>query len=148
MRSDHEGTGDESDLKGREPKSFWGDTLRIQYAENPGAFLGIGGQLSQGWRLLIITGFNSVLLLIVGVLLWKHWQMDWVRFIALALLLAGGIGNLIDRISQNGLVTDFLNIGIGPLRTGIFNVADMAITMGVFMFFIMSWHEDRKKATA
>ena len=45
-------------------------------------------------------------------------------------ILAGGIGNLIDRILNNGLVTDFINVGIGPLRTGIFNVADIAFTCG------------------
>lgn len=43
----------------------------------------------------------------------------------------GGIGNLVDRILLSGLVTDFINIGIGNLRTGIFNVADMAIMTGV-----------------
>jgi signal peptidase II len=44
---------------------------------------------------------------------------------------SGGIGNLIDRFCQHGEVTDFLNIGIGSLRTGIFNVADFALLMGV-----------------
>ena len=53
----------------------------------------------------------------------------------LALLLAGALGNLIDRIRWDGLVIDFLNLGIGPLRTGVFNVADMAVT-NPFDFFL------------
>jgi signal peptidase II len=53
-----------------------------------------------------------------------------VQHLAVVLLLAGGIGNLIDRLFHGGLVIDFLNVGIGPLRTGIFNVADVAIMAG------------------
>jgi len=40
------------------------------------------------------------------------------------------MGNLIDRVWNNGLVTDFINVGIGPVRTGVFNVADLAVTFG------------------
>ncbi len=53
-----------------------------------------------------------------------------MQHLAVVLLLAGGIGNLIDRLFHGGLVIDFLNVGIGPVRTGIFNVADMAIMAG------------------
>jgi signal peptidase II len=50
------------------------------------------------------------------------------------LIIGGGLGNLIDRIINKGSVIDFMNIGIGPIRTGIFNVADLAIMAGVLMF--------------
>lgn len=56
-----------------------------------------------------------------------------IETIALSLAVGGGIGNLIDRIAF-GSVTDFLNFGIGQVRTGIFNVADMAIMAGLFLF--------------
>jgi signal peptidase II len=46
------------------------------------------------------------------------------------------LSNLIDRIVYDGRVIDFLNIGIGPLRTGIFNIADMAIT-GAAVFLVV-----------
>jgi len=62
-----------------------------------------------------------------------------VRFsvvLAVSLFFAGGIGNLIDRISHDGLVIDFINIGIGPVRTGIFNVADVAVMIGFFILFL------------
>ena len=58
------------------------------------------------------------------------WNMPLANFVALVLVLAGGIGNVIDRVLHNGLVTDFLNLGIGPVRTGIFNVADMVLVIG------------------
>ncbi len=51
-------------------------------------------------------------------------------FVPLVCVLSGGIGNLIDRLSNDGLVTDFINVGIGPIRSGVFNVADIAITFG------------------
>jgi len=48
----------------------------------------------------------------------------------LTLILCGGIGNLIDRIFYQGMVIDMINFGIGNLRTGILNLADLAITFG------------------
>jgi signal peptidase II len=110
--------------------SFLGDTLRIQYAENPGAFLGAGSQLSPSTRFAILVVVNALFLgLIAGLVIFKRPAGRW-QHLAIVLLLAGGIGNLIDRVFHNGLVIDFLNVGIGPLRTGIFNVADMAIMTG------------------
>ena len=52
------------------------------------------------------------------------------RLAGCGLLVSGAVGNLIDRVRFDGLVIDFLNVGLGPLRTGIFNVADMAIMAG------------------
>jgi signal peptidase II len=63
-------------------------------------------------------------------------RLDAWRAVALALLAASGLGNLIDRVMQHGLVTDFLNVGIGPLRTGIFNVADMVGMIGIAIFLL------------
>ena len=54
----------------------------------------------------------------------------------LALLLSGAVGNLIDRLRYDGLVIDFLNFGVGPLRSGIFNVADMAIMAGALLLML------------
>ena len=59
--------------------------------------------------------------------------------IALALFLGGGFGNLIDRFTNDGRVIDFMHIGIGSLRTGIFNVADMALLAGVALLGLYSW---------
>ena len=48
----------------------------------------------------------------------------------------GGLSNLIDRVTQGGNVTDFLNVGAGPIRTGIFNCADMALMLGVAILIL------------
>jgi signal peptidase II len=119
------------------PLSFWGDTLRVQYAENPGAFLGAGGGLSERSRFWILVVLNAAFLaLIVGVMLVRRNLAPW-QALAAVLLVAGGVGNLIDRVFHDGLVIDFLNVGIGPLRTGIFNVADMAIMAGFAILIVV-----------
>jgi signal peptidase II len=60
--------------------------------------------------------------------------------LAFAMVAAGGIGNLIDRIFREGRVVDFMNMGITlkqfSIRTGIFNVADLAIMAGLFMIIL------------
>ena len=53
-------------------------------------------------------------------------------------MISGGFSNLYDRITNHGGVVDFMNMGVGSLRTGIFNVADMAIMAGVLLLVIYS----------
>lgn len=116
--------------------SFAGDTFRLQYAENSGAFLSLGASLPDPWRHLVFTVFVGIFLLgLLGYLLISR-SLPSAAIICLSFVFAGGISNLIDRIAYDGRVIDFLNIGIGPLRTGIFNLADMAITFGaLFLAF-------------
>lgn len=118
-------------LKERGTFSFLGDTVRLQYMENPGAFLGLGSTLSPTIRFWLFTVMNIVVLIAVLWLGKDYWLLNGFTLSLGALFLAGGIGNTIDRIRYNGMVIDFLNLGIGSLRTGVFNVADMAITFAV-----------------
>lgn len=110
---------------------FLGDSLRLRYTENPGAFLSLGERLPGEWRYLLLTLLVGVVLVGLFVYLLRGKSGDARTTTALALILGGGVGNLIDRLAHHGRVVDFLNVGIGPLRTGIFNVADLAITCGV-----------------
>lgn len=68
----------------------------------------------------------------------------WPRrsLVGVAIFLAGGASNLLDRITY-GMVIDFMNVGIGPLRTGIFNVADMAIMLGAGFFLLEGYRSAR-----
>ncbi|WP_437205944.1 signal peptidase II [Planctomicrobium sp. SH664] len=119
--------------KDQPPLIYLNDLFRIQYAVNTGAFLSLlaGNPAATFW---VLTVLNSVMLLAVTWYLLKSERLTWLMFLPWALILAGGIGNLIDRI-RFGHVIDFMNLGIGSLRTGIFNVADIAITAG-FLFFL------------
>jgi signal peptidase II len=117
-------------------QSFLGDTLRLTHAENPGAFLGAGASLSPLLRAAIFQG--AVGLIVLGLLLWALLarQLGTWSTVAITLLAASGLGNLIDRVAHHGLVTDFLNLGFGPLRTGIFNVADMVGIIGIVILLL------------
>ena len=126
------------------PQLYFGGILRLEYVRNPGAFLGMGGTLSAQQRFWFLTVVNALAMLALGYVLVTRWNMPRIHFAAWALVLAGGIGNLIDRVGQQGLVTDFLNLGLGRFRTGIFNVADMAITAGFGLFLWIWWHDERK----
>jgi signal peptidase II len=55
-------------------------------------------------------------------------------------VIGGGISNLLDRLIQDGGVTDFLSVGFGEFRTGIFNLADVYILLGSFIlgYYIFS----------
>jgi len=119
------------------PIIYLGDLFRLQYATNTGAFLSLGSQLPEGVREYVLTGLNSIILLVVGALLLARQSIRPPVVLGLALILSGGIGNLIDRIFRGGVVVDFMNMGIpwGPfqVRTGIFNIADVAIMAGLFL---------------
>ena len=117
-------------LSGTGIHSFLSDTFRLQYAQNPGAFLSFGESLSPALRYdSFVIGVG---VLVVGLIAWAvvGARLTWLQRAALAAVGAGGIGNLIDRIRFDGAVTDFLNLGLGPLRTGIFNVADTIVMLG------------------
>ena len=58
-----------------------------------------------------------------------RWNWDRLSKLGLVLFVAGGASNWVDRVAQ-GSVVDFLNVGVGPVRTGVFNVADVAIMLG------------------
>jgi signal peptidase II len=62
------------------------------------------------------------------------------------LFVAGGISNLADRVIR-GSVVDFMNVGVGPLRTGIFNVADLAIMAGALLVAVAVMSADRRAQT-
>jgi signal peptidase II len=66
--------------------------------------------------------------------------------LGMALIWGGGVSNFADRILSDGRVVDFLNLGIGSLRTGIFNVADVAIMAGVGLL-ILAWTRNTKGTT-
>jgi signal peptidase II len=128
-------------LSGSPGRSFLGNTLRLEYAENTGAFLGLGANWPRDLRVGVFTIGNALLLLlVVGVGFSRAWSRPGL--IGLALLFAGGASNLVDR-ALRGSVVDFMNVGLGPLRTGIFNVADVAILVGVSLVLLAS-HRSRE----
>ncbi len=118
--------------------SLAGDLARLQYAENPGAFLSLGASLPENWRrTLFTTGAGALLLALLVYILFVS-QGGACSQMALSLVCGGGLSNFYDRFAHGGCLVNFLKVGIGPLRTGIFNVADMAILLGIVVLALSS----------
>ena len=128
-------------LEGLGPHSYWGGSLVLLYSENSGAFLGLGAALTDTTRFWLFTVGVAALLFLFGFKL--HRASSLIELIGWSLVVAGGLGNLIDRILRDGRVIDFLRIGVGGLRTGIFNLADAAIVAGLLALLVSAFLPER-----
>ena len=121
-------------LAGTDGRSFLADTVRLAYAENTGGFLSLGADLPAPVRTAVFTIATGLVMVgLAAVAIRDRWT-GW-RAIGVTLFIAGGLSNWVDRVVR-GSVVDFMNIGVGGLRTGIFNVADVAIMIGVVVFLL------------
>ena len=120
-------------LKGQGPIHVVDGLFKLVYAENPGAFLGLGRSLPDGARsALLIVGVAALLAAISVVVV--RTKLAPALFWGLPLVVAGGAGNLVDRmVRPGGRVVDFAVLGIGPVHTGVFNVADVYIVAGALL---------------
>lgn len=107
-------------------QSHFAGVFRIEYAENTGAFLSLGAGLPKWARTVLLT-IGPALALAAIAAIKNHWV--GLPLVGASLVFAGGVSNLADRVAR-GSVVDFMNVGIGTLRTGIFNVADIAVLLG------------------
>ena len=126
------------ELKGRSPVSFLGETVRLTYAENAGGFLSLGAELPRPVRTGIFIVCMSLFVLGMFGFALAGRTLGWAQVLAMGLLAAGGVGNLVDRIAR-GYARDFIFLRMGTVHTGVFNVADIAITLGVALLLIRSW---------
>lgn len=116
-------------LAGRGTHSYLGDSVRLVYVENAGAFLSLGATWPEWARRGVLGGAVAAALVGIAFLAWRH-RTGGAMPLGLCLILAGGASNLFDRLAW-GHVVDFMVLRAGPLQTGVFNVADVAITVGV-----------------
>ena len=132
----------ETALEGRGVVSLLGGVVRFELAENPGAFLSMGANLPTWLR----TGVLMIgVPLMLGALCYTLLRQDRIgrwEIVAAAAMAGGGLANWIDRLMDGGTVTDYVSIGVGSLRTGIFNFADVAVMAGLAMFLVLGWREE------
>jgi signal peptidase II len=122
-------------FEGSPPRDFLAHTVIIDYEENTGAMLSIGAGLPAPVRFWLFTFGISLLLAILGVFVFLR-SRSVSEIASGALAIGGGLGNLYDRLTYNGAVIDFISIGIGSLRTAIFNLADVLILTGVLLYLV------------
>lgn len=119
------------------PRTFGRGLLTLLHTENTGAFLSIGADLPEFVRTIVFAGFVSVMLVMFTIAVVRGSIAKTGDNVAAAMIIGGGFGNLIDRVLRSGRVTDFLYLEAGPLHTGVFNLADVAITAGVIWLIVM-----------
>jgi signal peptidase II len=121
-------------LEGLPARSFLADTIRLEFVENTGGFLGLGANLPPRARTALFTVATGMMLLgLIALAIGRQWRR--LPLFGLALFVAGGASNWADRVVR-GSVVDFMNVGVGSLRTGIFNVADVAIMLGAALLLL------------
>lgn len=119
-------------LKEQPMKSYLNDVFRLVYAENTGAFLSLGSDMNDTLRYWVLAVVPVLVLLYIFFHVLTAKNLHVVQQAAFGFILGGGLSNIYDRIME-GRVVDFMNMGFGTLRTGIFNVADMSIMLGLFL---------------
>jgi len=124
-------------LKGKETISLFYNTIVFKYTENTGAFLSVGSDFPDGLKYIVFI-ILPVIICLYGLYYCAFKLADKKMVIIIVSIIGGGLGNLADRLFNDFRVVDFINFGIGTLRTGILNVADMSVTFGVIFLAIYS----------
>ncbi|HTO91522.1 MAG TPA: signal peptidase II [Candidatus Sulfotelmatobacter sp.] len=117
-------------LAGRPPVRLIGDYVQLTYALNSGVAFSLGAGSRFPFYLFSIAAALVILWLFARGRVPRQGQQ-----FALALILGGALGNLVDRVSS-GLVVDFVELGIGRFHWPVFNLADSAVTVGVALFIL------------
>ncbi len=124
-----------SNIRDHERIHILENNLILTKVENTGAAMSFGQDFSPVIKLLIFQVFPVLVMLYLCYYLVSAEKKIGVNFIAMAFIIGGGIGNVIDRVIYQS-VTDFVYLEFGPLHTGIFNMADLSVTIGVLALII------------
>jgi signal peptidase II len=119
-----------------------GDFFILRYAENQGAFLSLGSNWPVFWRRIVFSALTLSIVIAAIVYMIRQERMSLAKTSFLSLIIGGGFGNLLDRLTRGGCVADFMNLGIGRVRTGIFNFADVFIMAGILLFIMAQIREE------
>jgi len=109
---------------------------RIVHWFNTGAAFGSFEEF--GWVFTILA------FVVVGLIIYYYPQVedqDWWLKLAMGLQMGGALGNAIDRLTNDGKVTDFISVG----TFAVFNVADASISVGVVVLLLGVWFKERNE---
>ena len=131
-------------LKDKAAISYFNDVFRLEYVENTGAALSIGDNLSKTVSFWLLSIIPLALLAAASVYVIRNSnKMSWFKLFSFSLIIAGGLGNIFDRMVFDRHVTDFMIISFKSLHTGIFNFADVFVTAGAVMLLVS--YRDKKR---
>lgn len=116
--------------------AFAGELVRFQLALNSGGFLSLGERLPEALRHAFFLFAAPLGVTLLAASAFRSAARSRAALAGLALLCGGGLANWLDRLLNAGAVTDFVSLGMGWLRTGIFNIADVAIMAGAALLLL------------
>ena len=122
---------------------FINNYLTITKIENTGAFLSVGNALPQPIKFILLTIIPLLVLGLALTYLLTNKNLSNIAILGICFVVGGGIGNIYDRLIY-GSVTDFLHLDFGLFQTGIFNMADVSIMVGMFMIIAESYFNRSK----
>lgn len=112
--------------------SIFGNWFTLTKVENTGAFLSAGSALPDLIRIILLSVFPIIFLAYGLYMVLAKRNMSNLQIVGWCFVIGGGTGNLYDRI-VHGSVTDFLHLDLGLFQTGIFNLADVSIMIGMLI---------------
>lgn len=116
--------------------------LHISHVRNTGVAFGMFADASRNGSRWLLTVFGLVALGLIATLFYRASMKERGLLVALAMVMGGAVGNLLDRISS-GAVTDFIAVYLGTYRWPDFNVADSAISIGLILILFDSFRGRR-----
>jgi signal peptidase II len=123
--------------------SYFHNSFQLVYAENTGAAMNFGDNLPKTASFWLLSMLPLAFLVFLSAYVIRHSkEMSLPKTLSFALIISGGIGNIIDRILFDRHVTDFMILGTNNIHTGIFNFADVCVTAGAIGLLI--FYRDRK----
>lgn len=128
------------------PRDVVGDAVRFTLTFNPGAAFGMHLGRASWWA------FPALTVLILGFLVRLYRSLppaERALRVAIAAVMGGALGNLVDRFRSPAGVVDFIDVGVGDVRFWTFNVADSAVSIGAVLLVLLLWRfESRMQAAA
>ncbi len=121
---------------------LWYPHLTLTKVENSGAFLSFGSSLSSPVRFIILSILPCIALILGLVFLFTKTNLSKTLLVGICFVIGGGLGNVYDRILY-GSVTDFIHIDFIVFETGVFNLADLSIMVGMVIIVYNSWFVEK-----
>ncbi len=123
------------------PQRVLGEVVRLTLSYNQNAAFGLSLGIGSRWTYVVLAVI--ALAVLAGLYRSTPARQRW-QILSLALIAAGAVGNLIDRVRSDRGVVDFIDVGIGDVRWWTFNVADSAITVGAIILALTLWATDER----
>ena len=125
-------------LAGRPAITIVEGAVSLQYVENRDSAFGLLRRMAPTTRRPLLVAASLLATSLILAFWWRRRRDGWLTHLAFALVLAGGVGNLVDRAFR-GYVVDFVHVEHWP----VFNVADAYLVVGVGLLLLLQWRLGR-----